>query len=91
MIKRWLRRGIVILAAGFVALYFGDFAVYHLRGAPKAKVNTDRYLSVPLKGNKQEYDYLGSVEVTCARSLFPQGDLSPCWQVRREANQGLKL
>ena len=89
--KRWLQRLVVLLIAGFVAVYVGDWAVYHLRGEPKAQITVNRYLSIPLKGNKQEYDYLGSVEVTCASALFPQGTLSPCWQVRRNANQGLKL
>ncbi len=81
----------MILIAGFVAVYVGDWAVYHLRGTPNAQITVNRYLSVPLKGNKQEYDYLGTMTVTCARSLFPQGALSPCWQVRRNADQGLKI
>lgn len=89
--QRWLQRLVVLLVAGFVVVYVGDWAVYHLRGSPKSQVTVNRYLSVPLKGNKQEFDYLGSVEAPCAIALFPQGALSPCWQVRRDADQGLKL
>ena len=89
--KRWLQRLILISVACFIAIYMGDWAIFRLRGTPTSKITVNRYLTVPLKGNKQEFDYLGSVEVTCAISLFPQGALSPCWQVRREASQNVKL
>ncbi|MDE3188026.1 MAG: hypothetical protein KGM96_10960 [Acidobacteriota bacterium] len=89
--KRWLQRLVLILVACFVAVYLGDWAVFRLRGSPVSKITVNRYLTVPLKGNKQEFDYLGSVEVPCALSLFPHGALSPCWQVRRDANQSIKL
>jgi hypothetical protein len=89
--KRWLQRLVVGLVACFIAVYAGDWAVFRLRGSPVSKVTVNRYLTVPLKGNKQEFDYLGSVEVSCSISLFPQGALSPCWQVRRDASQAIKL
>ena len=89
--KRWLQRIALVLVAAFVALYIGDWAVFRARGLPKSSVVVNRYLSVPLKGNKQEFDYLGSVEVPCSVSLFPQGALNPCWQVRRSASQNVKL
>jgi hypothetical protein len=40
-------------------------------------------MGVPLKGQKEEYDYLGTVTVPCSRSLFPQGGNDPCWHLRR--------
>lgn len=89
--KRWLQRLVLITVVCFIAVYAGDWAVFRLRGSPMSKITVDRYLTVPLKGNKQEFDYLGSVEVPCSISLFPQGALSPCWQVRRNANQSIKL
>lgn len=89
--KRWLQRLILISVACFIAIYMGDWAIFRLRGSPTSKITVNRYLTVPLKGNKQEFDYLGSVEVTCSISLFPQGALGPCWQVRREASQNVKL
>ncbi len=91
MIKRWLLRITVVLMAGFVAVYGGDWAIFRLRGSPTSKVTVNRFLSVPLKGNKIEYDYLGSADVPCSMSLFPQAGQSPCWQLRRNPNQNTAL
>jgi len=33
----------------------------------------------PLKGNKEEYDWGGDVDVDCSRSLFPQAGEGACW------------
>jgi hypothetical protein len=89
--KRWLRRVGVVLVAAFVALYGGDWAIYKLRGSPSSTVTVNRFLSVPLKGNKIEYDYLGTGDVPCSVSLFPQGGESPCWHLRRDPNQNTSL
>jgi hypothetical protein len=89
--KRWLLRVAVGFAVGFVAVYGGDWAVFKLRGSPSDKVTVNRYLTVPLKGNKSEFDYLGSIDVSCSISLFPQAGQSPCWQLRRNPNQGSTL
>ena len=86
---RWLRRVVVVLAAMFVVAYGGDWAVYKLRGSPQSKVTVNRYVTIPLKGNKQEFDYLGSIDLSCLRSLFPQSAQTPCWQLRRNPNQGI--
>jgi len=90
-LKHWLIRGIVVLVAGFVAIYGSDWAIFNLRGSPSSKVTVNRYLTVPLKGNKVEYDFLGSSDVPCSVSLFPQGGKSPCWQLRRNPNQTTAL
>ena len=90
-LMRWLRRVAVVVMAGFVATYACDWAVFKLRGSPRAKVTVNRYVTIPLKGNKQEYDYLGSVDVPCSVSLFPQAGQNPCWQLRRNPNQGITL
>ena len=87
MIKRWLFRIAVLFVAGFVAAYVGDWAIFKLRGSPTSTVTVNRYLTVPLKGNKLEYDYLGSSDVPCSVSLFSQAGKSPCWQLRRNTNQ----
>jgi hypothetical protein len=85
----WLQRGIVALVVVFVAVYAGDWMVFKLRGSPCSQVNVNRYATIPLKGNKQEFDYLGSIDVPCSVSLFPQGEQSACWQLRRSPNQGI--
>jgi hypothetical protein len=89
--KRWLLRVVVVLTAGFVAVYGGDWAVFRLRGSPHSRVTVNSYVTIPLKGNKKEFDYLGSLDVSCSISLFSQAGLSPCWQLRRNSNQGATL
>ena len=91
MIWRWAVRVLAGLIGLFVAVYTGDSATYLLRGAPAGKVTVNRYLAIPLKGNKQEFDYQGTVDVPCAVALFPQSGLDPCWQVRRNAKQGIRM
>ena len=91
MIKRWLLRIIIGLAVGFIVIYAGDWAIYRFRGSPTSKVTVNRFQTVPLKGNKLEYDYLGSDDVPCSVSLFPQAGQSACWQLRRNANQNTNL
>ena len=91
MIKRWLLRIAVVLVAGFVSVYGGDWAIFKLRGSPRSTVTINSYITVPLKGNKQEFDYLGSIDTPCSVSLFPQAGMSPCWQLRRHPNQGTTI
>jgi hypothetical protein len=87
--KRWLKKIVFLLVAAFVVAYAGDWAVFKLRGSPTAKVNVNRYVTIPQKGNKQEFDYLGSLDVSCSVSLFPQAGQDPCWQLRQHVNQGM--
>lgn len=91
MMLRWIRRVLLVLSIAMVALYGGDWAVFKLRGSPTSKVTVSRYVSIPLKGNKQEYDYLGTSEVACSLSLFAQSGQSPCWELRRHPTQGMDI
>ena len=84
---RWTQRIALGLLAAAVACYAGDWLAYNLRGSPTSKVNVSHFLSAPLKNNKQELDYLGSEDLTCSMSLFPQGSHAPCWYLRRHHNQ----
>jgi hypothetical protein len=88
---KWVRLVVVALVAVFAALYFGDWAVYKMRGSPQGTVTVSRTLVVPLKGNKSEYDYLGTSDVPCSVSIFSQDGKSPCWQLRRNHNQNTNL
>jgi hypothetical protein len=81
----------VVLVAGLVIAYVGDWAIFRLRGWPRSTVTINHFLTVPLKGNKEEYDYLGSEDVPCSVSLFPQAGLSSCWLLRRNPNQRTTL
>jgi len=89
--RRWLKRIFIAVVLAFVLVYGGDWAVYQLRGAPTGKVTVNHYLTVPLKGNKQEFDDQGTSEVACSVSLFGQSGLDTCWHLRRHANQGASL
>lgn len=88
---RWLLRGLVAFAALSLAAYAVDSAVYLLRGSPHSTVAVSRFMSIPLKGQKEEYDYLGTVTVPCAVALFPHGGEDPCWHLRHHANQWQNL
>lgn len=88
---KWLRRIVVALVAVFVVLYCGDWAVYKMRGSPQGSVTVRHYLTVPLKGNKSEFDYLGSGAVPCSVSIFGQDGESPCWHLRRNQEQNTKI
>lgn len=88
---RWVKRVVLVLVAAFVVIYAGDWAVFRLRGSPLSKVTVNRYLTVPLKGNKQEFDYLGTLDVPCSVSIFPQAGQSPCWHLRRNPTENDKL
>jgi hypothetical protein len=91
LILKWIWRSVVALAAAFVVLYCGDWAVYKLRGSPQSSVSVNRTLSIPLKGNKTEVDYLGTSDEPCSVSLFSQGGTSACWQLRRNRNQNTAM
>ena len=89
--KRWLKRIAIGLVLASIGAYAADWVVFTLRGQPTSTVTVTRYQTVPLKGNKIEYDYLGTADVSCSFSLFPQGGLSPCWRLRRNPNQTVNL
>ncbi len=88
---RWLLRIVVAIAAISLAAFAIDWTVYKLRGSPDSTVAVNQYMSVPLKGQATEYDFLGTVNVSCAVALFPQGGQNPCWFLRRHTDQWEKL
>jgi len=75
-------------------LYALDWTVFELRlshGNGLGSVPVEQYLSTALKGDKAEYDYLGTANEKCSRSLFPQHAFSswnsPCWWLQRHPTQ----
>jgi hypothetical protein len=91
VLGRWLLRALLAIATVSLAAFAVDFAVYKLRGSPQSTVQVSQYMSIPLKGQKTEYDYLGSANVACAVALFPHGGEDPCWHVRRNKDQWEKV
>ena len=79
------------LAIGVAVTYSADWIAFRLQGLPQSTVTVSRTLVVPLKNNKEEYDYEGTFDEPCSVSLFPQLGLSPCWRLRRNTNENIKL
>lgn len=90
-IALWTERLILAVVAAAVLLYLADWGIFLLRGRPLAQVAVHSYLTVPLKGNKTEYDYVGTQPASCARTLFPQGGTPPCWYLRRHTTQAARI
>jgi hypothetical protein len=83
-------RGLQGAAAALVLLYAADWGTLHVRSARGTAFQTiqvHQFLATPLKGQKEEYDYIGDMPVTCSRSIFPQAGNSPCWWVARHTTQ----
>lgn len=84
---RWFVRALLVVAAATLVAYAGDTLVYLLHGSPSSTVTVNRFMGIPLKGQKEEYDFLGSSPVPCAIALFPHNSQVPCWYLRRNSNQ----
>lgn len=85
-----LGQALKVLVVLAVVLWVGDWLVFHIRasrGNGYDTVQVQEFLSTALKGNKEEYDYLGTAEVTCARSIFPHAATPACWWVRRHRTE----
>jgi hypothetical protein len=80
--KRILSRILTILILGLPAIYLGDWIIWKgrvLMGGGMGTVHVGELIITPLKGNKEEYDWAGTVDVDCSRSLFPHAGEGACW------------
>ncbi len=85
-----LEAGVKVLLVAAVVVWLSDWAAFRVRAARGTgfdSVQVQEFLSTALKGNKQEYDYMGTADVTCARALFPHGGAPACWWLRRHTTQ----
>jgi hypothetical protein len=83
----WAGLTVAILAG---LLYLGDTVVLRFRiarGTAYDVVQVNQFLATPLKGNKIEYDLIGTVPETCSRSIFPQKGNPACWWLKRHNSQ----
>ncbi len=82
---------LLISLAILYALDWSVFEVRRMRGSGMGSVAVDQFLATTLKGNKAEYDYLGTANQNCSHSLFPQYAgaewNSPCWWLARHNAQ----
>ncbi|MGA7136478.1 MAG: hypothetical protein WBZ14_02295 [Terriglobales bacterium] len=65
----------------------GSTAVSHCARTGYGTVSVNQFLATSLKGNKTEYDFMGTVQETCSRSIFPQNGNPPCWWLKRHTSQ----
>jgi hypothetical protein len=82
--KRLLVRGVQGLLAVLVVLYLGDWGILLARagGGASSTVQVEQFLRTPLKGQKEEFDYMGTVAQPCVPALFPHSSAAPCWWLR---------
>jgi hypothetical protein len=87
--KRILGLAIQVLLATVAVVYLADWAALRVKmthGTGYGTVQVDQYLATPLKGNKDEYDFMGTQPEPCAHSIFPHG-APPCWWLARHTSQ----
>jgi hypothetical protein len=88
MKRLWVRILQGFLAVLFV-LYLGDWAVLRMRagGEVSSSVPVEQFLRTRLKCQKEEFDYMGTVERPCVPALFPHSSAVPCWWLRSHKTQ----
>jgi hypothetical protein len=89
-VKRWLKRILLGAVAVLCLAYAIDFAQARLRlagGGSLGSVTVNRYSVIHEKNNRMEFNYVGSDQQTCLRSLFPHFGYTPCWYARRHTEQ----
>jgi hypothetical protein len=84
--KRILGRVVVGLMAALAVSYVGDWAVWRARvaiGGGMGQVSVNTVIVLPLKNNKEEYDWGGTANADCSRSIFPHVGGGACWWLKR--------
>ena len=74
------------LIVALALLYVGDWAVWRIRvamGRGMGTVAVSQIEVAPLKDNKEEYFWNGTVDLSCSRSIFPQAGNGACWWLAR--------
>jgi hypothetical protein len=87
-VKRMVGRTLIGLIGALSVLYVGDWAVWRARvamGDGMGTLSVGTMIVTPLKGNKEEYDWAGTVTVDCSRSIFPQAGSGACWWLARHS------
>jgi hypothetical protein len=88
--KRMAKIGLLGLLAAVLLTYVVDLIALQVRikrGTAYRVIPVNQFLATPLKGQKEEYDLLGTLPETCARSLFPQPGTPACWWLERHTSQ----
>lgn len=88
--KRVLLLTLKSLVGFLLILYASDWVIWQVRMARRSGLGTvqvDQFLSTPLKGQKEEYDFMGTVEQPCAHAIFPHDSNPPCWWLARHRTE----
>jgi hypothetical protein len=83
--KRLWGRILQGLLAILVVLYLGDWITLRVKTGAQGSnsVQVEQFLRTPLKGQKEEFDYMGTVAQPCVPALFPHRSEAPCWWLER--------
>jgi hypothetical protein len=90
----WMRLVLKCTPALLLILYGADWAALRIRvarGDGLGSIQVRHFVSTPLKGNREEFDFVDSAEQPCVRSTFPHQGLSPCWWVQLHRDQWQSL
>ena len=83
--KRLWGRILQGLLAILIVLYLGDWIALRVRAGAQGSnsVQVEQFLRTPLKGQKEEFDYMGTTAEPCVPALFPHRSEAPCWWLER--------
>ena len=84
--RQILGKVLVWLVVALAVVWLGDWGVWRvrvMRGGGMGKVSVSQFQVAPLKGNKEEYYYLGTADASCSVSIFPQAGSGACWWLER--------
>ena len=73
-----------------VLVYAVDWAALEVkiqRQTGYGNVQVKQFLVTQLKGNKEEFDFMGTKEQSCVKSIFPHASAPACWWVERHTTQ----
>lgn len=91
LLKRIL--GVFLVLLGVV--YAGDYIQLRYRIAksrsPYGVVRIRRYYDVTMKNGKPEFYFDQPIEQACVNSLFPHVGYTPCWYLKRQSTQEVKM
>jgi len=93
--KRAVARIFFAVTIAAALLYAGDHVSWRFgftsQGAQYRTVRVQPYLAVPQKNGRTQFMLEDPVDAKCSTSPFPQGGVSPCWYLRRHAEQRINL
>ncbi len=88
--KRVLEQVLKYLVVLAVLIYAVDWATLEVRMQRQTaygNVQVEQFLVTPLKGQKEEFDFMGTKEQSCVKSIFPHASAPACWWVERHKTQ----